>query len=488
MRNTHAIGLLVVLFVVSYLPILHAASRTWTGKNGKLIRAEFVDLSVDGTGVALRMSNGRIIKTKLAQLIDADRKYIGKLVAERERKKKVQPIVDYLTGLKYYSGDGVQQNFKTAVVYLRRSAQATHPYLESFFLLGLCYDNGTGVPRDPTKARTYYKEAAERGHVGAQNNLALMLDDGIGGERNIDEALYWYRKAASKESPVALNNLGVYEKYRGNKTLAADYFVRSGQAYLKRNDREGVLTAISRLQDVGAYTVAKALSDQLFGAPTSQSPPAASQQTSSSGTGWFCTPRHVVTCWHVLDGHDRYYLISETLPKTPLKLIIKDRQNDLALLEIPSHGLASHGFLSISPQTSSTAERVFTSGFPHIDLLGKAPKYTEGTISATSGIEDDPRILQVSVPVQAGNSGGPLLDARGRVVGIVASKLSAARVFEWTGDLPQNINYAVKAAYLRNILDSKGIDYSSKTTWGESVSRPELIKQINHSVVLILAE
>lgn len=107
----------------------------------------------------------------------------------------------------------------------------------------------------------------------------------------------------------------------------------------------------------------------------------------------------------------------------------------------------------MASDTVGLGTEVFTIGFPQPELMGVEPKLSTGVISATSGIQDDTRTYQISVPVQAGNSGGPLIDNEGRVVGIVASKLNAAKVFEWTGDLPQNVNYAVKSTYLARLMD-----------------------------------
>jgi S1-C subfamily serine protease len=77
-----------------------------------------------------------------------------------------------------------------------------------------------------------------------------------------------------------------------------------------------------------------------------------------------------------------------------------------------------------------------------------------------SGIGDDTRFVQISVPVQPGNSGGPLLDARGNLIGIVTGKLNALKVMEATGgDLPQNVNFAIKAPVLANFLEANQIAF-----------------------------
>lgn len=79
-------------------------------------------------------------------------------------------------------------------------------------------------------------------------------------------------------------------------------------------------------------------------------------------------------------------------------------------------------------------------------------KFTTGSISSLTGIENSPRYYQISAPLQSGNSGGPLFDEKGNLVGIVAAKLDSLVTLELTGDLPQNVNYAIKADYLVPLL------------------------------------
>jgi tetratricopeptide (TPR) repeat protein len=98
-------------------------------------------------------------------------------------------------------------------------------------------------------------------------------------------------------------------------------------------------------------------------------------------------------------------------------------------------------------------------GYPLSGLLATTANLTVGNVSALAGIGDDSRYLQISAPVQPGNSGGPLLDPSGHLVGIVTSKLNAASVARYTGDIPQNVNFAIKAEVARTFLDSKGIVY-----------------------------
>jgi hypothetical protein len=100
-------------------------------------------------------------------------------------------------------------------------------------------------------------------------------------------------------------------------------------------------------------------------------------------------------------------------------------------------------------------------GYPLSGVLAADANVSVGNVSALAGVADDTRYLQISAPVQPGNSGGPLLDASGHLVGIVTSKLDAMRVARFTGDIPQNVNFALKAEVARTFLDSKGIAYQT---------------------------
>jgi S1-C subfamily serine protease len=100
----------------------------------------------------------------------------------------------------------------------------------------------------------------------------------------------------------------------------------------------------------------------------------------------------------------------------------------------------------IAPQV---AEPVMTIGFP------------VGTISALAGLGNDRRMIQISTPVQPANSGSPLLDRSGSVVGIVAGKLNAIQAAETTSETTENINFAVNLGTTQSFLDSHAVPYVS---------------------------
>jgi S1-C subfamily serine protease len=103
-------------------------------------------------------------------------------------------------------------------------------------------------------------------------------------------------------------------------------------------------------------------------------------------------------------------------------------------------------------------------GFPLHGLLASEANVTTGTVSALAGIGNDTRFLQITAPVQPGNSGGPLLDAGGHIVGIVVSKLDAINIAKATGDIPQNINFAIKDTIAKSFLDSQSVEYETETS------------------------
>jgi S1-C subfamily serine protease len=104
-------------------------------------------------------------------------------------------------------------------------------------------------------------------------------------------------------------------------------------------------------------------------------------------------------------------------------------------------------------------EAVVAIGFPLKGLLGSDPIVTSGTISALAGLGNDRRTIQITAPVQPGNSGGPLLGENGSVVGVVVAKLDAIEVAKAIGDIPQNVNFAVSLGTLQPFLNANGVRY-----------------------------
>jgi hypothetical protein len=132
-------------------------------------------------------------------------------------------------------------------------------------------------------------------------------------------------------------------------------------------------------------------------------------------------------------------------------------------------------------------ETVATVGFPNPGLQGFSPKLTKGEISSLAGSQDDPKHFQISLPVQPGNSGGALVDARGNVVGVVVAKLSQRAALATTGTLAENVNYAVKSSFLLSFLESvPGL--SERLPEPRTAPRPfeEVVGEAEKATVLVL--
>ncbi|RMH19863.1 MAG: serine protease [Gammaproteobacteria bacterium] len=120
--------------------------------------------------------------------------------------------------------------------------------------------------------------------------------------------------------------------------------------------------------------------------------------------------------------------------------------------------------------------------------MGKKAKYTTGKVNSVFGFRDDPRFVQVSTPIHSGNSGGPLFNQNGEVVGIIISQLNAMKMFETTGDIPQNVNYAIKLPYLKALIQllPKSPDlFSHRQTYSDT---SQMIAKLAQSVLTVVAE
>jgi S1-C subfamily serine protease len=177
----------------------------------------------------------------------------------------------------------------------------------------------------------------------------------------------------------------------------------------------------------------------------------------SSGTGFVVAPGRLLTNHHVAAGCTEMR-VRTSVGGTELVATVaaQDEQRDLALLNV--RGQLGAPLIFRSGPEPRRGEGVVTYGFPLAGLLSSGPTLTTGEISALAGLRDNPRQFQISAPVQPGNSGGPLLDMQGQVVGVVVSKLNAQRIAQSTGDIPQNVNFAVKGTEALEFLRRNGVE------------------------------
>jgi S1-C subfamily serine protease len=199
------------------------------------------------------------------------------------------------------------------------------------------------------------------------------------------------------------------------------------------------------------------------GAATSpRASPAATKRAGpdASGSGFVVTTDgYVVTNRHVVNSCQSIAIRVDSSLVYKAQIVALHSHDDLAVVRADAtfEGVAS--FRSGAP--IRPGDDIVAIGFPLAGLLADEPSVTTGSVSALAGIHNDPAILQMSAPVQQGSSGGPLFDASGNVVGIVVTKLNARIVAEETGDLPQNVNFALKGEIARSFLDELAIRYRS---------------------------
>ena len=197
----------------------------------------------------------------------------------------------------------------------------------------------------------------------------------------------------------------------------------------------------------------------------------------ATGSGFFVSTDGVVaTNAHVINGAKRIEVTVNTEfgNKTyTANVLLKDESNDVALLSIEDpnfRGLNSLPF-SILPFTD-IGENVFTIGYPLNSIMGDNYKVTNGIVSSNSGLKDDIRFMQITTPIQPGNSGGPLFNKDGNVVGLTTSKLNGKKV----GVSVENVNYAIKASYLINIYNM--LPNNKKFASNPTLSNKELKEQV----------
>lgn len=206
-----------------------------------------------------------------------------------------------------------------------------------------------------------------------------------------------------------------------------------------------------------------------------------------SGTGWPVGRGYILTNDHVLGSSSHITITMNNGKTVPAQVVTTDRANDLALLSV-ADATQLPPSLPLARGPVPIGSRVFTIGYPHVDVMGHTPKLTSGIISAEAGVEDDKRLYQISVPVQAGNSGGPLIDMQGEVVGIVTAKLNAMAILRQSGDLPENVNYAIKARVVASFLQKAlGMQYPPAEIAAKKGTLADLAARIQNSVVLIIA-
>ena len=416
----------------------------------------------------------------------------------------------------------MHQDYAKAVRWYRRAAEQGHANAQ--FNLGNMYFHGRGVPEDYTEAVRWLHLAAEQGKADAQFNLGLMYEYGAGVAQDLVRAHKWFNLAASRFSSseekrrekavrsrdrVAARLTSaehakaqrLARKWRPRKSTAQERHPRRTtaptpevpagdaddtgarianlQRALRRlgydpGPADGILgtrtkAAIRAFQADAGLPVTGQVSERLESAvlatvaAVEQTPGSAPDPTSrplereSTGSGFRVSARgHVLTNAHVVRGCTEV----RVPPGGVAEVMAREGSSDLALLRA-SAGTARAVAKFRQGRGIRPAASVVVVGYPLRGLLASEANVSTGAVSALAGPGDDRRLIQITAPVQPGNSGGPVLDAAGNVVGVVVAKLDAIKIARSTGDIPQNVNFAVSAGTARAFLDAEGVPYET---------------------------
>ncbi len=220
------------------------------------------------------------------------------------------------------------------------------------------------------------------------------------------------------------------------------------------------------------------------GRMTERTSPEQTAKKSGYGTGFAISDDGViVTSYHVIKNAKQVEVQFQDGTACPAKVVKKSPNIDIAILKIDR---PTPNYLAMDSQPElAVGDRVFTMGFPVEELLGQEPKFTDGAISSLSGIQGEATFLQITVPIQPGNSGGPLLSEDGKVIGVIDATIAYQSFLEQTRVLPQNINYAVSGSFVAPLLST----YSKEEKDGKVVlSRREVVQRARKAVLKVAVE
>jgi S1-C subfamily serine protease len=262
-------------------------------------------------------------------------------------------------------------------------------------------------------------------------------------------------------------------------------------------------TQIAKLEEsaIQYLTKKKSKPKQVAKRPSpKKSPPPSS---GSTGSGFFVSKLgHIVTNEHVVRQCGSVTVGDNANKQVKASVLETDKRNDLALLRISSTQMASAETkslisklgLKLVPLASEglfksddveLGEDVLVAGYPYGELFSNSIKVTKGIVSSNKGMGDDRGQFQMDAAVQPGNSGGPIYDENGNIVGVVVAQLNKLKVAKAIGSMPENVNFGIKASTVRQFLTSAGLPtkWSNRT---ERKSTKELAQIAKNQTVMVV--
>lgn len=416
-------------------------------------------------------SNGEGVPKDAAQAVAWYRKAAGQGLATAQ----------YNLGWAYGDGEGIPKDAAQAAAWWRKAAEQGHANAQ--YNLGAAYSDGEGVPKDAVQAVAWWRKAANQGEANAQYNLGVMYDQGTGVPKDDVQTVAWYRKAAEQGLAKAQYSLGTYygelkefeqlkiDRANGNSNPLRDPV----QAYMWFNlaaaqgfaDADKLREVVARWLSSKQLAEAQRLTREWKPGQHTEFPSStggisgSAMEKALTGTAFFVSKQgHLLTNRHVVHDCQQVRLAGSD---KPLKVLPQDEANDLALLQMAGTSKAVAVFRAANDLRQG--ESIAAYGYPLQGTLAAGGNLSPGVVSALAGLGNNTSQIQITVPVQQGNSGGPVLDGKGQVVGVVVQKLDAVKVAKLTGDVPQNVNFAINESTTRAFLDSNQVQYKTGGWW-----------------------
>lgn len=391
------------------------------------------------------------------------------IAAEWYRKAAEQGFVEAQAKLggMYFNGEGVPKNATKTVEWWEKAAAQKD--VGSQRNLGRMHDEGLGVPKNPVKAKEWYQKAAEQGDVEAQYKLGLMHHSGKGVPKDAVQAVQWYQKAATQGYPDAQAMLGLM--YAVGKGIPLDqpraYAWLNLAAAQGDNAAAGLRNSIEREMTRVQVAEGQRLASSWKKGDTLQATNASVLSDienngmlvkQGTGTAFVVSHEgHVLTNQHVIVGCKEMRVGGR---EGVVNVITSDTVNDLALLKFSGKSV---GVASLSPDLANLrqGEDVIVFGYPLNSVLSSGGNLTPGTLSALTGLGNNTNQIQITAPIQPGSSGSPVLDKKGNVIGVVSMKLDDGFAAKATGQIPQNVNFAINGQTTKAFLDTNKVIYKT---------------------------
>jgi S1-C subfamily serine protease len=273
----------------------------------------------------------------------------------------------------------------------------------------------------------------------------------------------WYNLAASSGDQVGIQNRSLIEKKMLPQQLAL-------AQELARVCKESNFINCGEAQSIGSsndkITKKNENSNETF-----------------TGTAFFINSYgNLLTNNHVINECSKINIKTADSSLISARVSIASKDDDLAILKV-DFSPKDYAEFRVE-KTPRQGETVITYGFPLTGLLSSTGNVTSGIITSLTGLGDNTRQIQISTAVQPGNSGGPLIDETGLVVGVVVAKLNALAISKITSDIPQNVNFAIRASNATSLLEAKGISFSAAKQ-GKRQEITELSDKLKKYTVLV---